>query len=379
MRSSKAPDDGPPDRVPLVLPGFEFASRSDLDPLTDPRHRRLAERVFEHVPFRVLVPSRVNRMLVTPPGRIHERQETLPNGRTRVLGTIDTPLGELRYVNERDPVSQTGWHAEYPVKDRSDIEKIASVPWTPPDASPLPAVDDVAAGSEGAAATDSEAFRRRGILETRISSPFVCVAGMMKFEMFLELCATDLSLIEELTDICRRRVLDFLTAVLRRPDIDCVWIGGSEWLTPPMASPKLYDALVQDQERELIKTVHARSDAVVHIHCHGQVREALPKMIERGGDYTEPVEPPPDGDLTMAEAKERAAGRITLGGNVECRILANGTEAEVEAAVRAAFEGGRGRFVLRPTERPSRLDERELRNLTGLIDVWEELSPGPDA
>jgi len=367
-----------PDRVPLELPGLDCVSSEAVERLENPRRRQLAERAFEHITFRVTVPSRVNRMLVTPAPRIHEEREGLPDGRTRVVGTIDTPLGELRYVNEYDPASHTGWHAEYPVKDRSDIEKIASVRWEPPGDAPLPIVDDVVSGSDDAGRiTDTEAFRRRGILETRISSPFVCVAGMMRYEMFLELCATDLPLIEELTEICRQRVMDCLVAALRTPGIDCVWIGGSEWLTPPMASPRLYDALVQEQERTLIDTVHATSDAVVHVHCHGRVRDALPKTIARGGDFTEPVEPPPDGDIPMAEAKKLAAGRITLGGNIEARVLANETEDALEAAVRAAFEGGNERLLLRPTERFSRLDEREFRNYRRLIEVWDELSPIP--
>ena len=77
----------------------------------------------------------------------------------------------------------------------------------------------------------------------------------------------------------------------------------------------------------------------------------------------------------MAEAKALADGRITLGGNVECRVLCNEDEAATEAAVRAAFEGGKYRFVLRPTEGPSpRMTEREFRNWMRMVDVWEELS-----
>ena len=47
----------------------------------------------------------------------------------------------------------------------------------------------------------------------------------------------------------------------------------------------------------------------------------------------------------------------------------------VEAAVREAFEGGKERFVLRPTEDPSpRMSEQEYRNYARLVDVWEEIS-----
>ena len=78
----------------------------------------------------------------------------------------------------------------------------------------------------------------------------------------------------------------------------------------------------------------------------------------------------------MKEAKEMAAGRITLGGNVECRVLCNESENAVEEATRAAFEGGKQRLVLRPSDFPSRVvGEQEYRNYMRMIDVWEELSP----
>ncbi|MDF1516025.1 MAG: hypothetical protein P1S60_19610, partial [Anaerolineae bacterium] len=135
------------------------------------------------------------------------------------------------------------------------------------------------------------------------------------------------------------------------------------------------DTFVQEQERDLIAFAHRQGNVIVHIHCHGHVQHALQRTIERGGDYTEPVEPPPDGDITMAEAKRIAAGRITLGGNVECRVLCNENEQTVDAAVRAAFDGGKARFVLRPTEGPSpRMSQQEFRNWMKMVDMWENLA-----
>jgi uroporphyrinogen-III decarboxylase len=353
------------DRVPLVLPGFICRSRADLGKIGDPLRRKIAGRIIDETDFRVQVPCHINRMLVTPPQRIRTEHRNLPNGNRRTFGMIDTPLGELTFVTEWSPHSQTGWQVKYPVEDEQDIKKIASVPWELPDKLLPPDTNSI-----------PERFSERGILTTNISSPFVCVSGMMSYEWFLELCFLDLDLIKELTEICRQRVLDCVKMMLSRPGIEYVWMGGSEWVTPPMAPPMIYDALVQEQERSIIQCVHENSNAIVHIHCHGRVRDALPKTIERGGDYTEPVEPPPDGDITMVEAKEIAAGRITLGGNVECRVLCNESEDALEQAVRAAFEGGKERFILRPTEGPSpRLSQQEFNNYMRLIDVWEELSP----
>jgi len=353
------------DRVPLELYGFWFPDRETLEAVEDPLRRRIGERVFDELVFRSIHPSHVNRYLVTPPQLWRESHEDLPNGRRRTRGVMDTPKGELTYLTEWAPEDETTWTWKYPVENERDIEKITSVPWEPPEG--LKALD----GSERVGD-----FETRGICEVGVSTPMVCVAGMMRYESFLELCATDLRLVKALTEICLERVMDVLAVLLSRPGVDLVWMGGSEWLTPPMGSPALYDALVQEQERTIIDYVHANSDAVVQVHCHGKVGTVLEKTIARGADYTEPVEPPPDGDITMREAKEIAAGRITLGGNVETRVLANESEDVVERAVRAAFEGGKDRFILATTAGCSpKLTKREFKNYLRLIDVWAELSP----
>jgi len=358
---------GAADRVPLHLPGFESNTRKAVSEIQDPRRREIAERIAHLMHFEVQVPSCINRHFITPGHRIRTEVRTLLNGQRETHGVIDTPKGELTFALAYDPALSTGWTIKYPVETMEDIDRIRSVPWElprslkPPDLGSLP-----------------EEFAERGVVRTGISSPFVCVAGMMRYERFLELCGTHLELIEELTEVCLQRTLDCLEVLLSKPGIEYVWLGGSEWITPPMASPATYDRLVQEQERQVIQYVHTHSNAVVHIHCHGRVRHALDRTIARGADYLEPVEPPPDGDITMAEAKERAAGRITLGGNIECRVLCNESGETVEAATRAAFEGGKERFVLRSTESPSPvLTERERRNYLRVIDVWEELARIP--
>jgi len=213
------------------------------------------------------------------------------------------------------------------------------------------------------------------VVRAEVSSPFVCVAGMMPFQYFLELCATELGLLEELTEECTQRVLSVLDVLLAEKNVDYVFIGGCEWLTPPMGSPKLYEQLVQAYEARLISRIHA-AGAVAHVHCHGNVRSTLGLVVQRGADFFEPVEPPPDGDITFAQAKTVAAGRMTLGGNIEARIIELATADEMEETVRRAFEGGVERMVLKPTSEPIRwLTPGMLANYHRLIDVWEELSP----
>ncbi len=219
-----------------------------------------------------------------------------------------------------------------------------------------------------------EWFPERSITWLMISSPMVCVAGMMPREMFLELCVTDLPLLVDLTETCMQRTLAVMDIVLTGGHVDYVWLGGCEWLTPPMASPAMYETLVQPFELPIIAKAH-EAGAVAHVHCHGNIAATLEMVIARGADMCEPCEPPPDGDMTFAAAKAAAAGRITLGGNIEARVLEREDEQAVERACRAAFEGGKQRMILQTTAGVyCAMTPRMLANYHRLIDVWEELS-----
>jgi len=349
------------DRVALILEGFHHASPEQAE---DPGKREILDRVAEHLHFFQSYPSFVNRYLVTPPQRMREIDHKERNGDAITTTEIDTPKGQLTAATGRNKTSNTTWTLKYPVESLADIEKIRSVPWelppdvAPPDLSSLP-----------------QSFSRRGIVHTGGLSPFVCVAGMMPYEYFLELCITEFDLIKDVTQQCLDRILSVLDVILAENTVEYVWTGGCEWLTPPMGSPMLYEELVQESERKVIRRIHA-GGALSHIHCHGNIRSTLEMVIERGGDFCEPVEPPPDGDITFGEAKALAAGRITLGGNIEARLLENEDADTVEEATRRAFDGSKARMVLQTTAGPiSEMTPRMIKNYHRMVDVWEELSP----
>ena len=351
------------DRVPLVLEGFTCADREQVEAIADPARREIAERIFGRTAAAIACDSYVNRHLVTPPQFMKEVSREEIGGNVRVTTEITTPGGKLTAVTERNPISNTVWTVKYPVESLEDIEKIRSVPWRLPEGLAPPDVSNAPAD-----------FDKRFIVRTGVSSPFVCAAGMMPYDCFLELCATELELIRELTAQCCERILSVLEVLLAPKTVEYVWMGGCEWLTPPMGSPKLYEQLVQVFEERVISRVH-QAGAIAHVHCHGNVRSTLELVVRRGGDYFEPVEPPPDGDIGFAEAKALAAGRMTLGGNVEARILENEDAGVVERAARQAFEGGKFRMVLSNSAGPiSAVTPRMRANYHRMIDVWEELS-----
>jgi uroporphyrinogen-III decarboxylase len=354
----------PVDRVPAMFTSFTVPFRERVEGYRDPAMRDIMYRIYDDSAAFVGHDSKVNRWMVTPPRYIHEISAETVGDCERTTSEIHTPGGILTAITEINTISQTEWTIKYPVESLDDLEKLASVPWELPEE--LEPVDRSAFPDD---------FDERCILRGSVSSPFVCVAGAMSYQYFLQLCGEEPALLREMTEICAQRIDDVLAFMLPNGGFDYLWIGGCEWLTPPMGSPKLYDELVQGFEEHIIRQAHEHG-AVVHVHCHGNVRSTIEKAIARGADFFEPMEPPPDGDITFAEAKALVAGRMTLGGNVEARIMQHGTPTEVERAVRDAFEGGKERMVFRTSDGPITLMTPEMiRNYDIMFDLLDELSP----
>ena len=148
------------------------------------------------------------------------------------------------------------------------------------------------------------------------------------------------------------------------------WFGGSEQATPPMMSPRMYDALVAKYDGPLFELVH-QHDCYVHVHCHGKISGILDRLVELGVDLLNPVEPPPQGDIEMGEAKRRVDGRITLMGNIEFRDLEFAEPDEIEKKVRHAIEdGGKKHTILYPSARGiTDVSERYRENAIRYIEA----------
>ena len=77
----------------------------------------------------------------------------------------------------------------------------------------------------------------------------------------------------------------------------------------------------------------------------------LERMSRMGVDATEPLEPPPFGDVNLAEAKRLVGDRMVLSGNIPSQAFPQMTRDEVRESVRGAIVAAAagGGFTLRTT------------------------------
>jgi hypothetical protein len=111
-------------------------------------------------------------------------------------------------------------------------------------------------------------------------------------------------------------------------------------------SPRDYGRFVLPAEETVIAAFReAHPDVPVYTHTCGQIGDRLELLEETGTGGIDTLDPPPIGDVDLADAKRRVGNRLFLKGNIDpVNTVLRGTQAECAAAARRclemAMEGG---------------------------------------
>lgn len=299
------------------------------------------------------------RFFLTPPDQIDEFVEPTKEGGKITTFVVHTPKGDLRSRVRVDPTVDTLWDIEPLIKDRDDVEKLFSVPYhvEPPDLASFFA--------------DVERLGDRGTPVCFVTTPMVMVSHLMHFQTFFEWTIVERPLIEQMLEIIYERIAERLQYVLDHGVGPLFRFGGSEQATPPLMSKRFFDQFILKYERPLWQMVRD-AGRIVWVHCHGKIATVIDDFVQAGVQLLDPVEPPPQGDIEIGEAKRwAAAGPMTLIGNIEYLDLCRLSPDEIEARVKhAVCEGGRKHFILGPTEFPiSAINDLTRDNLIRFIET----------
>lgn len=269
----------------------------------------------------------------------------------RHITTLHTPAGTLESTRFVSLQGKPGMSESYFIKSREDADKYLSLPLPSPQS-------DVASFFEA----DRE-MGPRGIVDVSLgSNPAGFVAEvLLGSETFAIFSLTDRDIIHAL---CERRLqvmierVRFLLAEGVGPYFS---MSGEEFVAPPLHGPEdFYDFNVR-YNKPIIDLIH-EAGGRVHIHCHGSVKKVFEGFIDMGADVLHPIEPPPLGDMTAAEAKAQAKGRLCIEGNIQIAHMYERTpqqiREEVEALIADAFADRRG-LIVSPTASPYIRDSGE--------------------
>ena len=327
---------------------------------------------FNAVPCpRVFEPVSYQRFLEAPAEFVEARpSEPVGEKRTRHTTLLHTPRGDLKYIYETEEGKHTWWDLHKPIQCAADVEKMLSVPYRfqPP------------------GADEYEPFRRHRaemgpdcIGGAGVNSMVAMLCGMMSYELLLEWVLTEPGLIRQLADAWLERTGEKVEFLLTQ-GVGPFWhFNGVERASPPMMGPQQWDELVVPYDGEIMRRIKERDPAgLIHVHCHGHVATLLDSFVAMGVDSTDPVEPPSQGNIDIAEAKVKYDGKLVFLGNIEFLDMETRTPDEIEALVRHALtDGGTKNVILYPSAGPhERPTDRFTANAIRYIEAGVKYGSG---
>jgi hypothetical protein len=172
-----------------------------------------------------------------------------------------------------------------------------------------------------------------------VFSPFTHLLELFGYEHALLALATDaakcVSILDRLTDASIAWGLAQAAA-----GVDALLIS-SAFAGAGFISPAMYRAFVLPFERRVVDAVHAAHPATpVYTHTCGRLTDRLELLAETHTDGVDTLDPPPLGDVELADAKRRIGGRLFIKGNLDSVALLADDEAGVRQRARAALRAG---------------------------------------
>jgi hypothetical protein len=175
------------------------------------------------------------------------------------------------------------------------------------------------------------------------------------FDYYLRLFGHTEALIGLLEEPDRARaVLERYSEALVRLAEDLVGHGvdavkvSSPYAGSGFISPRFYREFVMPYEGRIARAVRRRG-VPVYVHTCGAIHDRLEMMLEAGFAGLECLDPPPLGDVDLADAKRRVGGEVFIKGNIDpIHVLLNGNRETVEEDARSRLKIGKpgGRYIL---------------------------------
>ena len=343
---------------------------SDPDPFniySHPSWRPLLELAWERTD---IIPRRGVPFRNAPPDPLKEltssEEWTDADGRRFHRVTIRAGARTLTTLTRRDPEVNTVWTLEHLLKDEDDFRAWIDLPQ-----------------AEFGGEPDTEEFLAverdtgdRGIVLIDRADALCQVAALFDMATYTIIALTEPELMHRALEKVQRLRLPQAEAIAKALPGRLWRVVGPEYASPPYLPPHLFREYVTRYDTPLVEAIQ-RPGGFARIHSHGKLREVLDHIAATGCLGLDPVEPPGQGDVSLAYVRGKYGRQMALFGNIEATDLENlpakQFREKVATALREGTAGeGRG-FVLMPSACPYGrvLPEKALVNYRAMVEMTE--------
>ena len=319
-----------PDRPAVKV----WGAGSKQDPCVHPAFAPVRDLAAERTDLMRHAGSPFNLYCGQHSGRIETHTEpTASPDWVHQITVYHTPEGDLRQVFRASTHQRPGYLAEHLLKEPDDIPKLLSLPYESYPFSPAEYCRvDAEVGQDGIAvfSLDHAMYGLQRLIGSENFALWSLEAGDRLLEAM---------------DIFAQRLRQHARAALEAGIRGVYGWVGPELCIPPLMSPAAFDRYVTALDQPLIAMIR-EAGGRVWVHCHGRMQPVIGRFADMGVDVLNPIEPPPMGDVTMAEAFALVGDRMGLEGNIETHDIMTADPGELLAKIRTTLEAGRGRRMI---------------------------------
>ena len=275
---------------------------------------------------------------------------------------------ELTSLTRRDKNLDTVWTTEYLLKSSDDVKLFLELP----DEIFEEIIDITHLGEQEKKLGDS------GIVMVDTEDPVCAVASLFNLEDFTIFAFTEQELCHRLLEK-HARYIHKRTELVAREFPGRLWrIYGPEYITEPFFPSSFFDDYVVKYTGPMVKLIK-HYGGFVRIHAHGRIKNVLDYILNMGADATDPIEPPPHGDVELKYLRKKYGKQLVLFGNIEITDIENMPFDMFRRVVKKTIAdgtSGEGRgFVLMPSSAPygRNISERTLRNYQIMVEEVEKI------
>lgn len=190
----------------------------------------------------------------------------------------------------------------------------------------------------------------RGVPIMGLAHPLGALVRQANMEEVYIWLVSEPSIVHHFLDRANAQVRDTICAMGQSGISGWFVTYAHEMLIPPWMGMRLFDEVVFPYDKMVNDAIHGIGGRH-RSHCHGNSMHFLRRMSEMGVDATEPMEPPPFGDVDLREAKRQVGDRMLLSGNIPSQAFVHMSRKDVHDWVRKAISvaAPSGGFTLHTT------------------------------
>ena len=248
-------------------------------------------------------------------------------------------------LTRRRPDADTVWTIEHLLKSTDDLKAWLELP------------DEVFAEDVDVTGLIEEDRKLgdRGIVMVDTEDPLCAAASLFDMGDYTIIALTEQELFHRLLE----KLSHHIYARTEKTAIEFpghLWrIYGPEYAAEPYLPPSLFVEYVVRYTGPMVETIQ-KHGGFARIHCHGRTGAVLDHIVEMGAAAIDPVEPPPQGDVELANVRREYGDKLVLFGNIEFADIENTEPAQfdkiVEKSLRDGTDGPGKGFVLMPSSAP---------------------------